>query len=73
VEHLLYGSALNQLRSLGWNIFDEDQARLSPLAHSHLNILGRYQFSLPDELKDGGMRSLRETEPGAELADLELW
>ena len=66
-------AALNQLRSLGWDILSEDQARLSPLAHSHFNMLGRYQFNLPDELKDGGMRPLRETEPGDELADLELW
>ncbi|MBE9039602.1 Tn3 family transposase [Oscillatoriales cyanobacterium LEGE 11467] len=66
-------AALSQLRSSGWEIADEDKARLSPLPHSHFNMLGRYQFSLPEELKDGGMRPLREVEPGDELVDLELW
>ena len=27
---------------------DEDIARLSPLGHEHINMLGRYAFSLPD-------------------------
>ena len=65
-------AAINQLHSSGWKIFDEDLARLSPLAYGHINMLGRYQFHLPDELKDGAMRPLRDTEHGDELADLEL-
>jgi hypothetical protein len=66
-------AALNQLLCEGWEIADEDKARLSPLSHSHFNMLGRYQFSLPDDLKDGGMRPLRDTELRDDLADLELW
>lgn len=64
-------SALNQLRSEGWVLKDDDLARLSPLLYSHINMLGRYQFNLPEELKDGAMRPLRDDED--ELADLELW
>ncbi len=66
-------TGLNQLRSLGWEIKDEDLARLSPLAYSHINMLGRYQFHLPEELKDGRMRPLRNDESRDELEDLELW
>ena len=66
-------AGLNHLRSEGWEIKDEDLARLSPLAYSHINMLGRYQFNLAEELKDGGMRPLRNDESRDELADLELW
>ncbi|MGD1699853.1 Tn3 family transposase [Dapis sp. BLCC M229] len=66
-------SALNQLRSEGWVLKDDDLARLSPLLYSHINMLGRYQFNLPEELKDGAMRPLRDAEAEDELADLELW
>ncbi|NET91488.1 MAG: Tn3 family transposase [Kamptonema sp. SIO1D9] len=65
-------SALDYLDKLGWQIFDEDKARLSPLLHSHINMLGRYQFYLPDEIKDGGMRPLRDLNSQHELFDLEL-
>jgi hypothetical protein len=33
--------------SLKQSVNQEDIARLSPLGHSHVNMLGRYQFSLP--------------------------
>ena len=38
----------------------EDVARLSPLGHSHINMLGRYHFSLPLAVMQGEMRSLRD-------------
>ena len=38
---------------------DEDVKRLSPLAHEHINFLGRYQFSLP-ELPPNQLRPLRD-------------
>ena len=66
-------AAINQLLSEGWQIKDEDKARLSPLPHSHFNMLGRYQFNLPEELKDGAMRPLRDAEARDELADLDYW
>ena len=43
------------------------------LPHSHINMLGRYQFNLPEELKDGALRPLRDVEAIDELADLDLW
>ena len=38
----------------------EDVARLSPLGHSHINMLGHYHFSLPLAVMYGEMRSLRD-------------
>jgi TnpA family transposase len=35
-------AAIARLLSEGWEIKEEDKARLSPLPHSHLNMLGRY-------------------------------
>jgi hypothetical protein len=36
-----------------------DIAHLSPLIWRHLNFLGRFGFSLPDTILDGGPRPLR--------------
>jgi hypothetical protein len=37
--------------------------RLSPLAHEHINMLGRYTFALSDPVARGELRPLRN--PGA--------
>ena len=66
-------AAINQLQKEGWEIKEEDKARLSPLSYSHINMLGRYQFNLPEELKDGALRPLRDIETVDELGDLDLW
>ena len=42
--------ALGQLRKEGLEVRDEDVARLSPLGCDHINMLGRYAFSLPDRI-----------------------
>jgi hypothetical protein len=36
----------------------EDVARLSPLVHEHVKMLGRYQFTLAELVKRGKLRSL---------------
>ena len=38
---------------------DEDVARLSPLVFEHINLLGRYAFSVPDAVAQGHLRPLR--------------
>jgi len=53
-------AALNHLRSESMVIHAEDISRLSPLGYQHINILGRYHFNLPDDLKNGAMRPLRD-------------
>ena len=50
--------ALSRLRSTGYKTRIEDIVRLSPLVHKHINLMGRYNFALPEELV--GMRALRE-------------
>lgn len=53
-------TALDQLKSDGFQVNDEDEIRLSPFAKSHFNMLGRYSFSIPDEVKMGKLRPLRD-------------
>jgi TnpA family transposase len=52
-------AALGQLRAEGLEVRDEDVARLSPLAHEHINMLGRYAFTLPETVARGELRPLR--------------
>ena len=52
-------AALAQLRAEGFNVRDEDVTRLSPLAHEHINMLGRYAFTLPEPIARGELRPLR--------------
>jgi hypothetical protein len=52
-------AALNQLRKEGYVVRDEDVARLSPLVHQHLNVLGRYSFLMPEAVAKGELRPLR--------------
>lgn len=52
-------AAVAQLRAEGHDISDEDLARLSPLKHKNLNVLGRYSFTAT--LPAGGtLRPLRD-------------
>jgi len=52
-------AALNQLRADGFEVKDEDVARLSPLLHEHINMLGRYSFLVLDAVAKGELRPLR--------------
>ena len=52
-------AALRQLRKDGFEVKDEDVARLSPLGYEHINMLGRYAFSLPARIARGELRPLR--------------
>jgi hypothetical protein len=60
-------AALQQLRREGFEVRDEDVARLSPLGHEHINMLGRYAFSLPDKIARGELRPLKN--PNLALED----
>lgn len=53
-------AALNQLRTEGYDVRDEDVARLSPLGSEHINMLGRYAFTLPEPVARGELRPLRD-------------
>ena len=56
-------AALDQLRAEGHDVLPADVARLSPLAFKHINMLGRYAFTIPDMVARGELRPLRD--PGA--------
>ena len=51
--------AVNHLRNTGHEISDEHLARLSPLQHEHVLMLGTFPFTLPHELAAGRRRQLR--------------
>ncbi len=51
-------AAVNQLRADGFDVRDEDVARLSPFVRHHINMHGRYSFQLPD--LPCGLRPLRD-------------
>ena len=51
-------AALNQIRVESFDVREEDVARLSPLGFEHINMLGRYAFTLPDAVARGELRPL---------------
>jgi len=61
-QTLYMDRALQILRNQGREPRAEDVARLSPLMHSNINVLGRYSFDLSPELERGEFRPLRQLE-----------
>jgi hypothetical protein len=62
-------AALNQLRAEGYDVRDEDVARLSPLGFEHINMLGRYAFTLPESVARDEMRPLGNPASASEETD----
>jgi len=56
---LYIDAALHQLAAEGFPIQSEDVARLSPLLFDHINLLGRFAFSVPESVQRGELRPLR--------------
>lgn len=52
--------ALTELRQAGEPVLEDDVARLTPLLHEHVNMLGKYDFTLPEEIVQGQLRRLRD-------------
>jgi hypothetical protein len=50
--------ALSWMRSNGEETGGEDIARLSPLMHGHINMLGHYTFTLPEDILKEELRAL---------------
>ncbi|WTB17989.1 transposase [Streptomyces sp. NBC_00829] len=62
-------ATVEQLRAEGHEIRDEDIARLSPLKHRNLNLLGRYSFTASTPAA-GALRPLRDPDaPGVDDDD----
>ena len=62
-------AALDLLRAEGFDVRDEDVARLSPLGHEHVNMLGRYAFTLPETVARGELRPLRDPRSASDEPD----
>lgn len=62
-------AALNQLRAEGYEVRDGDVAGLSPLGYEHVNILGRYAFTLPETVARGELRPLRDPRSAGDEPD----
>ena len=52
-------AALDLHRADGHSVRPEDEARLSPLGHEHINLLGRYSVAVPESVARGQLRPLR--------------
>jgi len=57
-------AALDQLRAEGYAVLPDDEGRLSPLGHEHINMLGRYSFAVPESVARGELRPLRNPADG---------
>ena len=53
-------AALDHLRQQGEDVKEEDEARLSPLSHKHVNMLGHYSFTLAEQVLNGQLRPLKQ-------------
>jgi TnpA family transposase len=59
--------ALDELRRGGAVVQPEDIERLSPLGTRHINLEGRYHFTLPETVAQGHRRPLRQPSSSEEL------
>ena len=59
-------AALTQIRAEGLTVQAADVARLSPLAHKHINFQGRYSFALSEAVARGELRPLRNPDERSE-------
>jgi TnpA family transposase len=61
-------AALAQARASGAVVKPEDEERLSPLLLDHVNVLGRYEFTLKESVQKGHLRPLRDPSESDDLA-----
>ena len=57
-------AALAHLREQGEPVAEDTVARLTPLLHKHINVLGRYRFSAESALLGERLRPFRRLTPG---------
>ena len=57
-------AALDHLHTQTGEVKEQDKARLSPLIHEHVNVLGRYSFTLTEQIENGQLRPLNQEPPG---------
>ena len=59
-------AALDHLKHQGEEIVEDDESRLSPLSHKHVNMLEHYSFTLAEQVVNGQFRPLKQA---SELVD----
>lgn len=55
------------LRNQNVAVHDADLARIWPLKSAHIRMMGHYQFTLPEEVAQGGFRPLRTPDAAEEM------
>ena len=60
-------AVLAHLRRTGAEVKPEDVARLSPLGHEHIDVLGRYSFARAEGIAQGELRPLRHSDDSDDL------
>lgn len=50
-------AAIHQLRCEDYPVQDEDVERLSPLQYGHINMQGRYCFTVPKSVSQGQLKA----------------
>lgn len=63
VEHRVHGGSPRVVAGGGFAVDAADVARLLPLLHEHINVLG-YSFSIPESVTRGELRPLRDPDDG---------
>jgi len=53
-------AALDHLKRQSLETREEDERRLSPLAHGHVNVPGDYSFTLAEQVMKGQLRPLNQ-------------
>lgn len=53
-------ASLDNLKFQGKEVQEDDEARLSPLSHKHVNMLGHYSFTLAEQVMNGKLRPLKQ-------------
>jgi Tn3 transposase DDE domain len=64
---------LELIEAMGNDVFEEDVVRLSPLKWSHIQLLGRYEFSMSPDVAGGDLRPLRDPNSNVGLKDAEVF
>ncbi|MFV7797172.1 hypothetical protein ACLE5O_28040 [Klebsiella pneumoniae] len=67
MEHYLYAGSLDHLWAQG-EALNDGIARLSPLCHGHINMLGHYSFTLAELVTKGHLRPLKEASEAENVA-----
>jgi hypothetical protein len=59
--------ALEDMRQRGMTIEPSDVTRLSPIGHEHVNVYGKYSFTLAEPVRQGAFHPLRELDESGNL------